>query len=122
MDQILKDFHDYISQELEYTGVNKNDFNFPILEEENIKCILNCRYWSTPNSTTRCCVLLFTTTDERKLKLPVFMNRQTRNYNPTSQIKENFCVRNDLKLNQEFTIKYSKSNKSEKIYLREIIL
>lgn len=118
----LNEFPDYVSQELEYTGVNKSDYIFPVLEEENVKCVLDCRYWFTPTKTTTCCILLLTTTDKRKLKLSVFMNRQTRNYNPTSQIKEDFCVRNDLELNQEFTIKYSKSSKSENIYLREIIL
>ncbi len=115
-----KEYPEYVSQELEFTKVNINEYLYPIKESESIKCVLDCRYWINTSKTPICCVLLLTTCDNRKIKLAVFKNKSTGNYNPTKQTKENFCVRDSLNLNDEIHITYSRSTKSDNVYLREI--
>ena len=116
---MIKEYPKSVSEELHFTKVNKSDYVVPTEGAELVKCVLNCRYWGNANKTIFC-VLLLTTFDNRKIKLPVFKKRSTGNYNPTSQIKENFCVRNNLNLNDVIYITYSKSEKGNNIYLREV--
>ncbi len=108
-----------VSQELEFTKVNISDYIIPTEIIDNLKCTLDCRYWHNTNKTI-CCVLLLTTLDNRKIKIFVFKNRTTRNYNPKKQIKEDFCVRNNLSLKDTISISCGKSTKSSNIYLTEV--
>ena len=108
-----------VSQELVFTRVNIGDYIIPTETIDNLKCTLDCRYWHNTKKKI-CCVLLLTTLDNRKIKVFVFQNHSTGNYNPINQIKENFCVRNNLSLKDTISISCGKSINGRNIYLTEV--
>lgn len=120
MNTMEKGYPESVSQELRFTNVDINEYIYPVEQSESIKCVLDCRYWLNTKKSLTCCVLLLTTCDNRKIKLAVYKNRSTGSYSPTTQTKENFCVRDNLILNDEIYITYSRSAKSDNVYLREI--
>lgn len=115
-----KEYPKYVSQELKFTHVIPEEYVYPVEDVHSLKCILDSRYWLKTNKPFNCCVLLLTTFDNRKIKLSVFKHRSTRNYNPTEMVKENFCVKDNLNINDVIYISCSKSTKSDNIYLREV--
>ena len=74
----------YVSQELEYTGIDHLDYSVPILEAECIECTLDARYW-----LNQMIGLLVTVADGRRMKLIVFRNKSNQLYTPNKKAFEN---------------------------------
>lgn len=110
----------YVSQELDISGIDENVYMKPIKATEEIFCTLDARCWINRSNNDTILCLFVTTKDNIKLKFFVFLNKKNRLYTPSSAKYSTFCCKDNLALNDKLRIYYSKSSKSDFIYIREI--